>query len=56
MVQKPLDVNESLRQRKTHWATLRDTRQDLLLKDSLRKKESTTRRLSLVYLRTIPYM
>ena len=33
---------------------LRDTRQDLLLKDSLRKKESTTQRLSLLYLRKIP--
>jgi transposase InsO family protein len=51
---KPLDVNGSLRQRKTHWAILRDTRQDSLLRDSLRKKESITRRLSLLYLRKIP--
>ena len=41
MVQNPLDVNGSLRQRKTHWATLRDKRQDLLQRDSLRKKEYT---------------
>ena len=51
---KAIGCNGSLRQRKTHWATLRDTRQDLLLRDSLRKRESTTQRLSLLYLRKIP--
>ncbi len=51
---KAIGLNGSLRQRKTHWATLRDTQQDLLLRDSLRKKESGTQRLSLLYLRKIP--
>ena len=53
MVQNSLDVNESLKQKRTHWATLRDIRQDSLPKDSLKGKESTTRRLFLMYLRKI---
>ena len=36
MVSKPLDVNESLKQERTHWATLIDIRQDSLPKDSLK--------------------
>ena len=42
--------------KKDSFTTLRDTRLDLLLKDSLRKKELTTWRLSLLYLRKIPCM
>ena len=33
MVSKPLDVNGSLKQRRTHLATLRDIRQDSLPKE-----------------------
>ena len=39
--------------KRTHWATLRDIRQDLLPKDSLKGKESTTWRPFLLYLRMI---
>ena len=56
MVQKPLDVNGSSRQRKIHWATLKDIKRDSLLKDSLKMKELTTRRLFLLYLRKILFV
>ena len=36
MVSKSLDVNGSLKQRRTHWATLRDIRQDSFPNDSLK--------------------
>jgi hypothetical protein len=55
-MQELLDVNGSLRQRYTHWATLKDTRQDSLLRDSLKRKESITHRLSPLYLRKILYV
>ena len=36
MVSNPMDVSGSLKQKGTHWETLRDIRQDLLLMDSLK--------------------
>jgi len=42
-----------LKPRKTHKATLRDIRQDLLPKGSLKDKELITQRLFLLYLRKI---
>ena len=51
MVQKPLDVNGSSRQRRIHWATMKGIKQDLLLKDSLRRNESITRRLFFLILK-----
>ena len=53
---KALDVNRSSRQRRIHWATLKDIKQDSLLKDSLKRKESTTMRLFLLYLRKILFV
>ena len=50
---KALDVNRSSRQRRIHWATLKDIKQDSLLKDSLRLKESTRRRPSFMYPRKV---
>ncbi|RDX89577.1 hypothetical protein CR513_28682, partial [Mucuna pruriens] len=49
------NVNDFLKQRKTHKATLRDIRQDLLPKDSLKKKELTTQRHFLLYERKSNY-
>ena len=53
---KALDVNRSSRQRRIHWATLKDIKQDSLLKDSLKRKELTTRRLFLLYLKKILFV
>ena len=53
---KTIRCKWSSRQRKIHWATLKDIKRDSLLKDSLKMKELTTRRLFLMYLRKILFV
>ena len=49
MVQNLLGASGSLRQRKTHKATLKDIKQDSWPKGSLKGKELTARKPFLIY-------
>ena len=50
---KAIGCQWSLKRRRTHWPTSRDIRLDSLPNDSIKGKESTTRRPFLLYLRKI---
>lgn len=46
---KDINVHGSLRQRNAYWVTLKNIKQNSLLKDSLKRNEPITRRLVLLY-------